>query len=123
MNKHILTIALLVGVSVANTSFASDDMKIVTMIPVSDLQVKALENLKFRLTADNLQRKSKILIKDTQGKILFSQITTDETTFTKIFDLSNLPDGEYVFEVINGNEKTSKPFEISTETKRIAQPK
>ncbi len=123
MKKHILTIGILMGASLVNTSLAKDDMKIVTMIPVSDLQIKALENLKFLLSADNLQKKSSILIKDEKGTIIYSQMTSDETTFTKVFDLSNLPDGEYAFEVINGNEKISKPFEISTKTKRTALPK
>jgi hypothetical protein len=38
--------------------------------------------------------------------------------FSKIYDLSNLPDGHYQFEVISGKEKHSKPFQISTETTR-----
>lgn len=124
MKKSFLLLAILVGVSVANVSEASNGIKIVELPGISsDLNVKALEGLKFKLTVDNLQNKSYITIKNSVGETLYSEFLTKTEVFSKVYDLSGLPDGSYTFVVDNGKETIEKPFEISTEVKRTATPK
>ncbi len=124
MKKLILTGAVWIGISAAVTCFANDGFKVVSISETtSDFTVKALGDLKFKLTADNLQKKTYIVIKNTQGEILYSEYVSHSEEFSKVYDLSNLSDGEYYFEMISGNKKTVKPFEISTSVKRTALPK
>lgn len=121
MKKLVMAVAVLMGVSTANVSVASDGMNVNTFTnftPGSDLNVKALNGMKFILTLDNIQKKAYIAIKDSNGEILFSEYVAKTTNYTKVFDLSSLADGNYSFVVTNGTETSEKPFEISTEVKR-----
>jgi len=124
MKKLILTGAVWIGISAAATCFANDGFKIVSISETtSDFTVKALGDLKFKLTADNLQKKTYIVIKNTKGEILYNEYVSNTEEFSKVYDLSNLSDGEYFFEMISGKEKIVKSFEISTSVKRTALPK
>jgi hypothetical protein len=124
MKKLILTGAVWIGISAAATCFANDGFKVVSISETtSDFTVKALGDLKFKLTADNLQKKTYIVIKNTKGEILYNEYVSNTEEFSKVYDLSNLSDGEYFFEMISGKEKIVKSFEISTSVKRTALPK
>ncbi len=124
MKKLILTGAVWIGISAAATCFANDGFKVLNISETtSDFTVKALGDLKFKLTADNLQKKTYIVIKNTQGEILYNEYVSNTEEFSKIYDLSNLSDGEYFFEMTSGKEKIVKSFEISTSVKRTALPK
>jgi len=123
MKKLILTFAVLMGVSSANT-FANNGMKIVSIeTSVSELNVKTLGGLKFKLSVDNLQNRSYIAIKNEKGEVFHTEYVGKASSFVKVYDLSNLPDGEYFFEVGTGKDKLVKPFEISTTIQRAALPK
>jgi hypothetical protein len=114
MKKTILTIAVLVGVSAANLSIASEKVK-----ENNAIELVSTGELKFKLTLDNVKEKSSIAIKDFSGDVVYStSIPRSEKNFSKIFDLSNLADGNYSFVINNGSEISTKPFSISTETKR-----
>jgi hypothetical protein len=124
MKKLILTGAVWIGISAAATCFANDGFKVVSISETtSDFTVKALGDLKFKLTADNLQKKTYIVIKNTKGEILYNEYVSNTEEFSKVYDLSNLSDGEYFFEMISGKDKIVKSFEISTSVKRTALPK
>ncbi len=125
MKKSILFAAILMGVSVANVSVANNGLKIVDLSAntAGDLKVKALEGLKFKLTVENLQNKSYIIIKNEAGDAVYNEFTGKNEVFSKVYDLSSLPDGNYSFVVNNGKETIEKPFTISTEVKRTATPK
>lgn len=74
MKKLILIGVVWMGVSAAATCFANDGFKTVNISEItSDFTVKALDGLKFKLTADNLQKKTYIAIKNAQGEILYSE--------------------------------------------------
>jgi hypothetical protein len=121
MKKLILTFAVLMGVSAATTTYANDGIEIVKInFEAKGLEVKAMKGLKFELKLNNLQKKSYIAIKNTAGEIFYSEFTVKTSSFSKIYDLSNLVDGDYYFEVITGNEKMVKPFKISTQVNRTA---
>ncbi len=114
MKKTILTIAVLVGVSAANFSIANDKVKENN----SSIELVSSSELKFKLTLDNVKERSSLTIKDFNGDIVYSTSLPKSENYSKIFDLSNLADGNYSFIINNGNEISSKPFVISTETKR-----
>lgn len=121
MKKLVMAVAVLMGVSTANLSVANNGMnvnKFANFTPGSDLNVKALNGLKFVLTVDNIQKKAYIAIKDSNGEILFSEYVSKTEAYSKVFDLSKLGDGNYTFVVVNGKETSEKPFTISTEVKR-----
>ena len=121
MKKLIITFAVLMGVSAANLATASNGLKIVEInAEAKGLTVKAIEGLKFKLSLDNLSKKTFISIKNNQGEIFHTEFIVKKDSFSKVFDLSNLPDGNYYFEVITGNEKMTKPFQISTNVNRTA---
>lgn len=114
MKKTILTIAVLVGVSAANFSIANDKVKENN----SSIELVSSSELKFKLTLDSVKERSSLTIKDFNGDIVYSTSLPKSENYSKIFDLSNLADGNYSFIINNGSEISSKPFVISTETKR-----
>jgi hypothetical protein len=63
MKKTILTIAVLVGVSAANFSIASDKVKENT----SSIELVSSSELKFKLTLDSVKERSSLTIKDFNG--------------------------------------------------------
>lgn len=118
MKKIILSVAVLVGVSAANLSFATE--KGVDK-PVA-IELVSSSDLKFKLTLENVKERSSVVIKNSDGTTVYSSSIPKSENYIKIFDLSNLLDGNYSFVVNNGGEVTSKPFAISTETKRLVTP-
>ena len=112
MKKIILSVAVLMGVSAANFSFAGEKT-------TAAIEIVAASDLRFKLTLDSVKERSSVVIKDGDGMIVYSTSIPKSENYSKIFDLSNLLDGNYSFVVSNGNEVTSKPFVISTETKRL----
>lgn len=114
MKKTILSIAVLVGVSAANFTFANDKVADKS----AAIELVSSSDLKFKLTLDNVKERSSLIIKDSFGSIVYSTNIPKSENYSKIFDLSNLVDGNYSFIVNNGTEIIAKPFAISTETKR-----
>jgi len=123
MKNSMLMLATVIGVSCATQTFAND-MRIVALArPTSDLQLVALEGMKFKLTADKLQNRSYVAIKSQDGDVLFSEFVINRNgRYAKVFDLSMLTDGNYTFVIENGSEKLEKPFVIATEVKRTVTP-
>lgn len=120
MKKLILTLAVLVGVSIsANTAFAFDGLKIVTLNTIeNEVLLKPLAGMKFKLVVANISGKATITIKNENGDVMHTEYASKSEDFSKIFDLSDLTDGNYYFEIANGSEKLVKSFKISTEVKR-----
>ena len=114
MKKTILAIAVLVGVSTANLSIAADKVKENN----ASIELVSGAELKFKLSLENVKERSSLVIKDYTGTIVYSTSIPKSENYTKIFDLSNLADGNYSFIINNGSEISTKPFAISTETKR-----
>jgi hypothetical protein len=114
MKKTFLAIAVLVGVSTANFSVAADKAKENN----ASIELVSTGELKFKLTLDNVKERSTLTIKDFSGDTVYSTSLPKSENYTKIFDLSNLADGNYTFVINNGSEVSTKPFSISTETKR-----
>lgn len=115
MKKVLLTVAMLIGVSAA--TFANDDMAILNLVD-ADLTVKSMANLKFLVKATNVETKAIVEIKDADGVVVFKEAVKSGDDYTKVFDLSALPDGSYSFVLFEGDKTTTKSFEIATEVKR-----
>jgi hypothetical protein len=114
--KKLLTIAvILMGVS--TTAVKADDHMYFRNIAESNLSVKAMNGLKFKVTAVNLQEKTFIEVKDDAGLVLYREVA--KADFAKVINLSSLPDGEYTIVLTAGDKVVAKPFEIKTETKWI----
>lgn len=124
MKKLILSVAVLMGVSAANNTFANETFNGIKIVEInagaSELQVKAFKGLKFQLTLDNLDKKTYIAIKDANGNVFHSEYVSKTESFSKLYDLSALADGEYFFEVVTGKEKLVKNFQIATNVTRTA---
>ena len=116
MKKTILAIAVLVGVSTASFSYANEKNN---NSSAAAIELVSGDNVTFRLKLDSVKEKSSVIIKDDFGTVLYSSAIPKSENYSKVFDLSNLLDGNYTFIVNNGSEVTEKPFVIATETKRL----
>jgi hypothetical protein len=115
MKKVILAVAVLIGVSSASFGFVGEG----SSNNSTSIELIANSELQFKLAVENLKVRSSVVIKDQSGQVLYSATLPKSGNYSKIFDLSGLADGSYSFVVNNGGEVTAKPFEISTETKRV----
>lgn len=89
---------------------------------VKNLKVNLLEvnKLHFKLTFENpAGLKTYIRILDTDANVLYSQNAGFEVNYAKYFNLTNLADGTYTFEVVSGKESFKKSLEIMTQTNRV----
>ncbi|AWV97814.1 hypothetical protein [Arcticibacterium luteifluviistationis] len=115
MKKLILSAVMLIGLSTA--SIASDHIY-ATNFAKPDLSLKAMKNLKFIVSAFNIDAKSILILKDDEGTVLYKTAVTNED-YSKVFDLSSLPDGDYRLILSTGSENTVKAFKIETSTTRV----
>jgi hypothetical protein len=116
MKKLIILIAVLAGV--CNYTFATEREKKTEKPVTRELDVKPLAGLRFILKIENVDRNALIEIKDALGVLYFSEFASKNQSYVKVFDLSNLPDGEINFQVTTGKEIFVKSFVIETEVKR-----
>lgn len=110
MKKLVMSIAILMGVSLAADSFASTGD--------GDIKLSTLKDARFRLAFNTDNSRSLISIRDESGRVLYNEAVARNNQYVKIFDFSTLGDGKYTLEVSSGKEKVSKPFEVSTNTTR-----
>ncbi|MDZ7933878.1 MAG: hypothetical protein U5M51_02680 [Emticicia sp.] len=86
---------------------------------VTNLSVQGMGSLRFRLAFENpLRQKTKIYLLDKDSNVLFDEYTYGNTQYVRVFNFSNLADGEYTFVVETGKEKLKKDFAITTKTLR-----
>lgn len=98
-----------VSESTATTPKASDKLSVI--------QVKPMQ---FRVLFNNPQsQKISVRIVDSQDNVLFSELNTVKSNYTKYFDLSPLLDGTYTFQIVDGKEEYSQSFDIMTQTRRV----
>lgn len=118
MKKFVISAALLIGLSLSSHVYAGTNLPLSFNIP-STVTIKAIENVKFKFTALNLDKKSLLEIVDAKGVSVYSEYLGRTAAYSKVFDLSNLPDGAYTFVLSSGGERTEKSFEIKTERMAI----
>lgn len=79
-------------------------------------EINFLENEKTEnvtnLKIENVNEGSLFLVKDSNHFILYSEMIEKSGTFTKSFDLTNLPDADYYFEIDMEDEIKIIPFKV-----------
>lgn len=66
------------------------------------------------LTLSNVKKGNLLSIKDTHGITLYKELIKESGIYTKGFDLTSLPDGDYVFELDKDVEISSIPFSVAS---------
>ncbi|WP_298555806.1 hypothetical protein [uncultured Algibacter sp.] len=66
------------------------------------------------LTLYNVKQGNLLSIKDINGMILFKEYIQESGTYNKGFDLTSLPNGDYIFELDKDLEVNSIPFTVSS---------
>jgi len=64
------------------------------------------------ITFDNVKQGSLLLIKDSNEMILYKELIKKPGTYSKGFDLTALPDGDYYFELDKQVEIKVMPFQV-----------
>ena len=67
---------------------------------------------KTTLRINNVKRGHQLLIKDTRGSIFYKEFIKDSGQYSKGFDLTSLPNGEYFFEIDKDVEIKTIPFKV-----------
>ena len=70
------------------------------------------KGVKTSLTFNYVTKGSLLLIKDSNGLTLYKELIEKNGTYTKGFDLTSLPDGNYYFELSKDVEIRMIPFKI-----------
>lgn len=113
MKKLVITLALVAGVA---TSYANNEA------PKSDkhVEVKVVDNLKFKLAIPDLNDKGVVTIKNASGETIYREYLTESPAFVKVYNLAGFPDGAYHFEVKINGKTVTKEVNISTLNSRVA---
>ncbi|MCF2442473.1 hypothetical protein L0657_00795 [Dyadobacter sp. CY345] len=87
----------------------------------SDFYVMQVKPMKFQLTY-NWPATDRVLIRISDGNrnLLFTEKVLVYKKYEKLFDLSTFIDGQYTFELWDGEKKFVQSFNITTVTKREA---
>ncbi|WP_341228220.1 hypothetical protein [uncultured Arcticibacterium sp.] len=115
MKKLILSAVMLIGLS---TATIANDHIYAANFAKADLSLKAMKNLKFKVSAFNVEAKSILILKDDRGTVLYKAAVNSED-YSKVLDLSSLPDGDYRLILSTEDDNTVKAFKIKTETTRV----
>jgi hypothetical protein len=68
---------------------------------------------KTALTLTNVKAGNQLTIKDANGTVLYSELIQKSGVYSKGFDLTSFPNGDYVFELDKGFEIKTIPFTVS----------
>jgi len=68
------------------------------------------------LSLNNVKKGQRLLIKDSNGLVLYKEYIKDSGSYYKGFDLTSLPSGDYYFELDKDVEIKIIPFNVSSKT-------
>ena len=74
-------------------------MSLTTMANSPEVMAKEKENNVTNLHFDKVKEGSTLIIKDLQGLVLYKEAIEQTGAYSKGFDLTTLPDGNYYFEL------------------------
>lgn len=75
---------------------------------------KEKEIVKTMITIDDVKEGQSLIIKDLNGIILYKELIKESGSYSKAFDLTELPDGNYFFELEKEMEIKVIPFTVSS---------
>lgn len=87
------------------------------------LEVEVLDNLYFKVKVGSELVKGTVSLKNNEGETLHKDYLNETGSYVKVFDLKNLPDGDYTFEVRQHGKSTIHSFTIGTSVKRTVSQK
>jgi hypothetical protein len=61
----------------------------------------------------------RLQVRNSDRELVYERIISETGQYNSKFNVSELPDGKYVFEVKTAKKRFSQPFEISTQTARL----
>ncbi|GLU53006.1 hypothetical protein Dfri01_24670 [Dyadobacter frigoris] len=61
-----------------------------------------------------------VRISDGNNNLIFTETALVYKKYQKLFDLSSFMDGQYTFELFDGEKRFRQSFDISTKTTRVA---
>lgn len=108
------------------TSFAADKKKEKSTAKVQSFDAalyKINESNKVRLSVDKKENERlRVVLKDKAGKIYYSEVFNErDTKYRRVFNLDEMGDGTYYFELSHQKEKLVKEVNIeSTNTKMVS---
>lgn len=70
---------------------------------------------------ENVNEGSLFTIKDNKGQLLYSELIEKTGTYSKRFDLTNLPDAQYYFELDKQDEIKIIPFKVKSNIAEFMQ--
>jgi len=79
---------------------------------------KVAESNKVKLSVDKSSSdKLKITLKDNNGRLYYSEVYNEnDSRYRRVFDLNEMNDGKYTFELIYNNQKVVKTVEIQSKS-------
>lgn len=104
MKKVIRNGVLMLGLTATMASYATG---------VADTLVTT-DNKKTTLTLKQVKKGHLLIIKNANGVVLYKERIQDAGEYAKDFDLTALPDGDYVFELEKDVEIRSIPFKVAS---------
>ncbi len=100
MKNNIKNIVCIVVMAVGMMSYANNSFSFKT------------EKIKTVLTLTDVKKGHELLIKDTNLLVLYRESITKDGTYSKGFDLTALPDGDYYFELEKDVKIVIMPFTV-----------
>jgi hypothetical protein len=76
-------------------------------------------SLKFKTVIAPADSKLSVVIRNQKNEAIYSEAMKHNQGYIRTFDFSTLPDGEYTFEISNGQQTQSKTFKIETTSARV----
>lgn len=87
----------------------------------SDFYVMQVKPMKFKVSYSwPMSDRVEIRILDGAKKLIFHELVLVYKKYHKIFDLSIFADGQYTFELFDGDKKFNQSFDVTTVTTRTA---
>jgi hypothetical protein len=76
-------------------------------------------SLKFKTVIAPADSKLSVVIRNQKNEAIYSEAMKHNQGYIRTFDLGTLPDGEYTFEISNGQQTQSQTFKIETTSARV----
>ncbi|NCO62361.1 MAG: hypothetical protein GW839_02160 [Flavobacteriales bacterium] len=108
MKKVIKNSIIMVAMCTALLSNANEGS---SFIPKKDSNIA-----KTTLTLTDVKEGQRLIIKDLNGFILYKEFIKESGLYSKVFDLTDLPDGDYFFEHEKDLEIKTIPFSVKSNT-------
>lgn len=76
-------------------------------------------SMKFKTVVAAADSKLSIVIRNEKHEVIYSEAMKHNGGYIRTFDFATLADGEYTFEISNGQQTQSKTFKIETTSARV----